>query len=481
MRLSLSRAAMLAVAGLVACKPSDILSVPAPVGTEPTAALQNQTGAEGVYNAAKMQVFNALGGQFELFEITGLFTDEFTYSGFTQYPNYATIDARISEFQSVAEAGDGNWSGLLAGRSSVFLALPLLQQYEPPTGQWMIGEGYALAGYSELLIAETFCSGTTLDRVVPGGGVQYGMPLTDDSLLGTAIVHFDSAVAAAHGNSAITNLAQVGLARALLDRGQYAQAASAAQPVPSGFVYDIALQPNGDSPPYDDNMYANGYEFSYARDFNVSDREGGNGLDFLSAHDPRLAVDSTLPNADNTGAWYLPIKFETNLSNIPLATALEARLIAAEAALKSGSVNTWLADLNALRNSGCSVSGTDTTCTVGSEQVAGQTVGLPSLQDPGTDSGRVSLMFRERAFWLFGTGERLGDLRRLMRQYGRAANEVYPTGVYANGENPNLTSPIPRYGTDVAITLPTPAGLAAANQTISNPHYRGCLASTTTP
>jgi len=35
--------------------------------------------------------------------------------------------------------------------------------------------------------------------------------------------------------------------------------------------------------------------------------------------------------------------------------------------------------------------------------------------DPGTQVGREDLLFRERAFWLFATGHRLGDLRRLAR------------------------------------------------------------------
>jgi hypothetical protein len=56
--------------------------------------------------------------------------------------------------------------------------------------------------------------------------------------------------------------------------------------------------------------------------------------------------------------------------------------------------------------------------------------GLTPLTDPGTATARVDLMFRERAFWMYLTGHRLGDLRRLVRQYGRAKESVYPTGAY---------------------------------------------------
>jgi starch-binding outer membrane protein, SusD/RagB family len=57
----------------------------------------------------------------------------------------------------------------------------------------------------------------------------------------------------------------------------------------------------------------------------------------------------------------------------------------------------------------------------------------------------VDQVFRERAFWLFGTGHRTGDLRRLVRHYGRAAPSVFPTGVWHKGGN---------YGADVTMPLP---------------------------
>jgi len=66
-------------------------------------------------------------------------------------------------------------------------------------------------------------------------------------------------------------------------------------------------------------------------------------------------------------------------------------------------------------------------------------------------------MFRERAFWMFGTGHRLGDLRRLIRQYGRTAETIFPTGAYPKGGN---------YSTDVNIPL-------SADEA-NNPHFAGC-------
>ena len=58
---------------------------------------------------------------------------------------------------------------------------------------------------------------------------------------------------------------------------------------------------------------------------------------------------------------------------------------------------------------------------------------LPPLADPGTEAGRIDLLFRERAFWLYLTTHRVGDLRRLVRQYNRPASAVWPTGAYFKG------------------------------------------------
>ncbi len=465
-----------------ACRPSDVLSVPVPAGVIGSAAIRNQTGAEGVFNAAKAQLFSAADGTYYygLLTWTGLLSDEFVFSGFSGYAHYANMDARVTVGSGgFYEIGDYPWQYLLQARSGLLQAVPGLVQYEPASGRSKLGEAYALAGYAELLLAESYCAGTPLDEALPGGAIHYKMPLTDDSLLGVAEAHFDSAVAAANGNAAVAGLASAGLARALLDRGQYAAAAAAVASVPTGFVYNVELAPDMTSgAAQSPNLYAYGVQIGF-RIFNVADREGQNGLDFVAAHDPRLTLDSTsYTTSDGSGPWYLPKKFEANLSYIPLATGIEARLIEAEAALKAGQTGQWLTNLNTLRNSGCTVPGVDSTCALGTGQVPSQTTGLASLSDPGTDSGRVSLMFRERAFWLFGTGTRLGDLRRLIRQYGRDQSTVFPTGPYANGNNGNLPAPIPNYGTDVSLPLPTAYGLSLGGISETNPNYKGCLTST---
>ena len=107
-----------------------------------------------------------------------------------------------------------------------------------------------------------------------------------------------------------------------------------------------------------------------------------------------------------------------------LASGIEARLIEAEADLQAGGSN-WLSILNDLR------------------AVAADPPMEP-LMDPGTPDARVDLVFRERAFWLFATGHRMGDLRRLLRRYGRSQNDTHPVGHYKGPQD---------YGTDVVFIL----------------------------
>jgi hypothetical protein len=140
---------------------------------------------------------------------------------------------------------------------------------------------------------------------------------------------------------------------------------------------------------------------------------------------------------DNVTPFYAYAMYPAINSPARVANDVEARLIEAEALLKAGDETNWLAKLNALRT---------------------RVNGLAPLTDPGSLDARVDLTFRERAFWLFGTGHRLGDMRRLVRQYQRAVNTVYPTGPYPSGGV---------YGDQVNFPVPF-------NER-NNPNFTGCL------
>jgi hypothetical protein len=199
--------------------------------------------------------------------------------------------------------------------------------------------------------------------------------------------------------------------------------------VPTSFSYSTfhaaVVQPNG--------VFA---IVNNAKWLTVSDREGNNGLDFRSAADPRVPIAFLGKGIDNIVDLYAFTRYSSLGSSIVLASGTEARLIEAEASLRAGNPQGALAILNTLR--------------------AG-TPGLAPLALESTPAAQVDQLFRERAFWMFATGHRHGDLRRLVRQYGRPQESVFPVGPY-KGQS---------YGTDVTFTPDFTQ--------LGNPSYTGCL------
>lgn len=409
-----------ALAGLVLLGCSDITRVTTPdvVTTDdldtPDGALARRAGAiAGFATAFAGQVV-----------FSGIIADEFSDRTGSIQPaqRVITLDQRYPYAQ------------LSTARINSLRAIEALQQYNP-TPPERIGELYALAGYVALFFGENLCSG------VPLGMVDEGLPTvsqtyTRRSLFERALAEFDSASAYGAGSGAIISLARVGRGRALLALGEWEQAANAILDVPEGFDYQVQYssvteQRNG--------IYDLIVE---RRNVSMSDREGVNGLPFVSAEDPRLRTQDVGPGF----AGGRVINFITNAapdSPIPLASWIEAELIRAESLLGAGQIDQWAQILNSLR----------------------QNAITPPMEPLPPDStlqaisaARVDLMFRERAFWLFGTGHRHADLRRLIRVYGRPTETVFPTGLYQGG---------PRvYGPDVVFT---PTGEE------SNPAYSGCM------
>ena len=78
--------------------------------------------------------------------------------------------------------------------------------------------------------------------------------------------------------------------------------------------------------------------------------------------------------------------------------------------------------------------------------------------------GQQDLLFQERALSLFLTAHRVGDLRRLIWQYGRNSESVFPTGPY---EPTNTSKAGTNYGTDV--NLPIPAEESNNPEFLKNP------------
>lgn len=389
-------------------------------------AVDNAIGAEALRAGAITRFTNGFaGGEFDgsYVATTGLMADEF-FSRFNNRDN----DKRTEPDPSFSSGAIT--SGFYSARMNARQAIQTLQRVAPEPRS-RIGELFAITAYTELFFGESFCSGVPLSGIEDGQPV-FGQPLTTVEMLERSLVDFDSALAYATDIDEISDLARVGRARAFLNLGRFADAAAEMAAVPTGFSYttehySTAVQPNG--------IYL-GNRVGFF--FTISEREGINGLDFRSANDPRVQTEYVGgAEAGRDSTFALTNKYTSVTSPVVLASGVEARLIEAEALLQAGNASGALGKLNALRTT---------------------IPGLAPLPLRPTQEERIDQLFRERAFWLFATGHRHGDLRRLIRQYGRTEDEVFPTGPYRAGAV---------YGDEVTLTLP-PGEL-------NNPNYNGCL------
>jgi len=176
-----------------------------------------------------------------------------------------------------------------------------------------------------------------------------------------------------------------------------------------------------------------------------------NAIPFSSLNDPRIPVLSgkvTTPKVapeDGATDMYVQQLWKNRDDPIPMVSGLDARLIEAEAQLKAGNISSMMTILNALR-------------TAPPRMGNFQPTAMATLPDPPDQASAVNLFFREKALWTFGRGQRLNDLRRMIRQYGRTEDQVFPAGVYPKGGT---------FGHDVNFPVP--------DNELVNPLFKGCL------
>ncbi|HEV8381059.1 MAG TPA: RagB/SusD family nutrient uptake outer membrane protein [Gemmatimonadales bacterium] len=414
---------VLAALTLTAC--SGLLDVRDPDIINP-GDVQNADGAIAAYNGAIGDFAFAndgdAGGTEGQILVSGVMSDE--YIDVETFPTRIEYDSRaIAERNGTLTAVYFN---LHKARVALEGAASALQQYLD-TSKTRIGEMLALAGFTYVYFAENYCSAVPFSERQPDGSILYGDPETTTQILDRAISRFDSALGIT-ATPSILRLASVGKARALLDKGDFAGANTAAAGVTPGQY----LMPHSSSTNRQKNgvfVFNNQAPLGTAR-FGVSDVEGTNGLNFRAAADPRVVTTLRGKGFDNTSDLYVLLKYTSETSPVPVATYVEARLIRAEAALHGATPPAAIDTLNAIRADAANNGGFT----------------LAALADPGTAAARENLLFRERAFWLFATGHRLGDLRRLARApYGRPVNTIYPIGPYPKGTvyGSNTELPVP--------------------------------------
>ncbi len=445
-----TRVALLGTITVVAACRGDLLTVPPPPNSIDGALLGDSTGAEALEAGAVGLFAQGIASRFGLVRLAAQMSDEM-FAG-AEILDQVAPDARSVPLTGNGPLGyDADYGDLQKSRIQAEQAIAALATHHTVVSDSEIGQMFALAGYVKVLLGETACSGVPFSVMSRTGQVTYGDPLPTDSVFALAVAAFDSALSHASAAVTIANLAAVGKGRALLDRGHYAEAAAAITNVPATFLSNTQLVNSVQS--FYGDMASDGFQGT------VADQKGGNGLDYVSAHDARVPTSAMGTTSVGT-PWIYPLKFPPNTVTydpVPVADGVEAGLITAEAALNANDVPGWLAALNGLRASFVALRGPYPSDTSYHQ--------LAPLSDPGTASARVDLMFRERAFWLYGTVHRLGDLRRLIRQYGRNSESVFPTGPYINGTASLLFS---KYGANVNF----PLGAVERN----NPNFHGCLA-----
>src|SRR5437870_4155118 len=149
----------------------------------------------------------------------GLLADEWIDS--ETFPTRIEVDARTIQ---VTNADVDLWYRLLhQSRNSAEKAAAQYAALRPADPGH--AEVLSLAGYTYLFFAETFCSGVPVSHLDPAtGNITFGVPLTTRQIIDTAIARFDAAIAAAATvadptqSAQMTNLANVGKARALVNR-----------------------------------------------------------------------------------------------------------------------------------------------------------------------------------------------------------------------------------------------------------------------
>ena len=398
----------------------------------PPDAINTPAGATALYAGALREFGIAISGDAGGTEgqilTAGMMSDEFFFSD--------TFSTRIDYDMRATALDNGTLAGVFRQLQNARLEAKRAIGALTATGaaaaaDARLGVMYNRTGAIYLYAAMNYCSGVPFSDLV-NGVVTPGTSQTTAQMLTAANAEFDRALGGAAGTNSVNhNTARLLKARSLMLSGgpaQYAAAATLVAGIPTNFR---AVNEHSIATPSNENGV---FVFNHlSKRWSMAHLDGGNGLPFRgqgdgtnpALADPRLLWTRTGLGFDNTSPQYNWLGSGARDAALPFGKGEEARLIEAEAALFADDVPTWLSKLNGLRTT---------------------VAGLAPLIDPVTPAARIDMLFSERGFWLFGTGVRLSDLRRLVRQYGRAATAVFPNGPYRKGGN---------YGTDANFPVPT--------------------------
>ncbi|MDQ3523130.1 MAG: RagB/SusD family nutrient uptake outer membrane protein, partial [Gemmatimonadota bacterium] len=349
---------------------------------------------------------------------------------------------------------------LYQSRTAAEDAVRAYQRFAP--SQIGHAESYNLAAATYMLFGEHYCSGVPFSRLTPEGDFEYGGQETTEQIFTRALNSADSAIAVATraalpSNAAgtarrneVLNTARVLKGRALLNLNRPADAALAVADVPANHRFAITHSENTA------REYNNVFTFNRLdRRVSVANNEGINGLpyrDAFTAGDPRTPWNRLTPTArgfDAVTPQFNQLKYFNRSADVPLTTGAEALYIRAEAALRAGNVAQFETFINQARGAAAQGAAVGSAAgTLGAPASSGAALpALTSAEIGTTMDARINTLFRERAYTMWLTAHRMGDLRRLVRQYGRPQNQVFPTGAYFKAVQGG------QYGSDVNFPL----------------------------
>lgn len=479
--MALVSAFALAAAG---CDTDEVVRVNDPSALRPE-DLNNAGSVPALVNGALRQFiggYSGFGLDDAFLSASAVISDE-TYYGDT-FTTREAADKRNMQPPILGNITDAAYARLHQARFNARRAFAVVEKFSGPTTARADSATRAtlrtVEGLVYVTLSEGWC-GAVPFSVLPDTGaidptaIQFGTPLNTAQMNDTALVRFNDALRLNPAN----HLAAISKARALLNLGRIAEAAAAVTAVPTAYVYRLehstntgaennpmaALQQNGR---YGVANLEGGTERPDAATPSTTSA-GAEGIAFRGLRDPRVPWQGRASTNNGCFTGSVRCLLNNNYPNfnadVPLASGVEARLVEAEAALFAGDAAKMLGILNTLRASTAQL-------IVGlyPEQVQtfltnGAIAPLPALTDPGTPEARRQLLFQERALWLYNTGHRQGDLRRLARApYGLPTAVLFPSGAHFRGGT---------YGNDVSYPVPF-------NEQ-NNPEYNAAACVTTQP
>ncbi len=435
-------AAAVATVSLLACssvtdtlleaEDPDIIS-PSTVST-PEAANATRLGALGRFR-------NITAGGEGAWMLGGLLADEWK-SGDTFLQRNETDQRQVQE-------NNGNVQGMLRelyrARTNARESIGFLEKLKPNPAADR-GELWFVIGMAELMLAENFCNGAPLGDASTGE-IIYGPGKSNQEIFTLAAAHFDTALGLI-GTDARRSAALIAKARAQVHLGQFAAAATTVNGLATSYRYNMTFAlTSGDNQIWSLNFSAR--RWVVGDSFDVGGRIA-NAIPFASSGDPRVPSIGTSTGTSPAGKSFdgstnfIYTSLWGRSDPAPVLSGVDARLIEAEARLQANDYAGMMSILNTLRAAPQNLGAITSTA-------------MAALPVPTTRDAAIDVFFREKAFWQFSRGYRLGDLRRLVRQYGRAQSAVFPNGQFYKGGS---------YGVDVNF----PVTVDEQN----NPQYTGC-------